>query len=330
MKHHLAIFAGVRGLWGAALDRACDEALSNLRMHDKQNYPAAKLSGGQKRRLNIAMACIGEPGAILLDEPTAGIDPFSRKQCWDLIQKYRLGRTIILTTHFMDEAELLGDRIVIMSNGKRRVDGSLLFLKKRFNVGYTLDFGLEKGENDKSTVWGAATRLLEAINQYAPGSSILSEKFSGATIQLPLGADKHMVDLMRMLETDAPSLGIVDFSLGSTSLSVIFIRVAQQMNEERAVNKKGNSYSKDISSAEMGETILLPDLPPKIPDPQLQRAIFRSMFRLHFQRKARDKSSLFGNYVLPLVLLVVVFRFWITEVSISFFWIPFDMLELNK
>ncbi len=226
MKQHLELFAGIRGLRGADVERACSEALSSLRMPEKRDAWAKDLSGGQKRRLNIAMACIGDPDAIILDEPTAGIDPFSRRQCWDLIQEYRPGRTIILTTHFMDEAELLGDRVAIMSNGKLRVAGSCLFLKKRFGVGYTLDVGLRRDENDQSefatkenAAVAATNRLLDAVKEHVPGSSILSVNFTGPTIQLPIEANnKHIADLMRMLETDGPSLGIVDFSLDSTSL----------------------------------------------------------------------------------------------------------------
>ncbi len=324
VKQHLELFAGIRGLRGATIDRACGEALSKLRMHEKRDAWSINLSGGQKRRLNIAMACIGDPDIIVLDEPTTGIDPFSRRQCWDLIQEYRPGRTIILSTHFMDEAEFLSDRVVIMSNGKRRVAGSCLFLKKRFGIGYTLDIELKKDKNDRSEFSmkendAAATRLLEAVKEHAPGSSILSVNFTGPTIQLPLEADKHMAELMRMLETDGPSLGIVDFSLGSTSLPAIFLRIVQEMNDEKMDHRTG-SFSNNISSAEMGgalEDNSLPDLPPTIPDSQLQWVKFWAIYRFHFQRKSRDLPALYIHALQPLALIVVVAVFLHGSVVVS-------------
>ena len=75
---------------------------------------------------------------MVLDEPTAGVDPYSRRGIWDLLIKYKEGRTIILTTHFMDEADLLGDRIAIINNGKLVTVGSSLFLRARFGNGYYL------------------------------------------------------------------------------------------------------------------------------------------------------------------------------------------------
>ncbi len=126
VKQHLMFFATIRGLHGDDIERACDEALNLLHMHEKQNARAKDLSGGQKRLLNVALACIGNPDVIVLDEPTVGIDPSNRRQCYDLILKYRSGRTIIITTQHMHEAEILGDRIAIMTNGKLRVAGSCL------------------------------------------------------------------------------------------------------------------------------------------------------------------------------------------------------------
>ena len=75
---------------------------------------------------------------VVLDEPTAGVDPYSRRSIWDLLIKYKAGRTIILTTHFMDEADLLGDRIAIINNGHLVCVGSSLFLRARFGNGYYL------------------------------------------------------------------------------------------------------------------------------------------------------------------------------------------------
>eukprot|EP00636_Phaeomonas_parva_P002754 CAMPEP_0118878728 /NCGR_PEP_ID=MMETSP1163-20130328/18636_1 /TAXON_ID=124430 /ORGANISM="Phaeomonas parva, Strain CCMP2877" /LENGTH=107 /DNA_ID=CAMNT_0006814657 /DNA_START=23 /DNA_END=342 /DNA_ORIENTATION=- len=96
------------------------------------------LSGGQKRKLSVAIALIGGSEVVILDEPTSGMDPYSRRSTWQVLQRNKHGRVILLTTHFMDEADILGDRIAIMAEGVLKCWGSSLFLKKNYGVGYTL------------------------------------------------------------------------------------------------------------------------------------------------------------------------------------------------
>lgn len=100
--------------------------------------PCGKLSGGQQRRMNLAMALIGDPKVIFLDEPTSGVDPLSRRAIWQILQSRKANHCIILTTHYMDEADLLADRKAIVRRGTLRCSGSSLFLKNRFGTGYHL------------------------------------------------------------------------------------------------------------------------------------------------------------------------------------------------
>ena len=98
-------------------------------MYHKKDYKAKFLSGGQKRKLCVALAFIGNSKIILLDEPTSGMDTYARRLLWEMIKKYKSDRLVLLTTHNMDEADYLGDRIGIMSEGEMIVCGSSLFLK---------------------------------------------------------------------------------------------------------------------------------------------------------------------------------------------------------
>ncbi len=99
---------------------------------------ANTLSGGQKRKLSVGIALIGDTKVVILDEPTSGMDTTTRRRFWDMIRQYKEDRIIVLTTHYMDEADILGDRICIMAEGKVQCCGSPLFLKTRFGVGYNL------------------------------------------------------------------------------------------------------------------------------------------------------------------------------------------------
>uniref|UniRef100_A0A3B4ADE4 ABC transporter domain-containing protein n=1 Tax=Periophthalmus magnuspinnatus TaxID=409849 RepID=A0A3B4ADE4_9GOBI len=102
--------------------------------------------GGMQRKLSVAIAFVGGSRIVILDEPTAGVDPYARRGIWELLLKYKEGRTIILSTHHMDEADILGDRIAIISHGKMRCCGSSLFLKKQFGSGYYLTLVREEAE----------------------------------------------------------------------------------------------------------------------------------------------------------------------------------------
>lgn len=97
---------------------------------------AGSFSGGMKRRLSVAVALLGDPKLVFLDEPTTGMDPVSRRQVWDIIERAKQGRAIILTTHSMEEADILGDRIAIMARGNLRCLGTSLRLKQKFGAGY--------------------------------------------------------------------------------------------------------------------------------------------------------------------------------------------------
>ncbi|KFM60328.1 ATP-binding cassette sub-family A member 2, partial [Stegodyphus mimosarum] len=124
--------------------------LQSLNLVEKQHQSAEVLSGGQRRRLCVGIAFIGGSKVIILDEPTSSVDPVARRSIWDLILKYKKGRTIMLTTHHLDEADILSDRVAILHKGRMLCYGSPLQLKSRFGSGYRLSLfvGAEKTERE--------------------------------------------------------------------------------------------------------------------------------------------------------------------------------------
>jgi ABC-type multidrug transport system ATPase subunit len=107
-------------------------------LFDKVNALSKTLSGGMKRKLSVAIAYSGDPKFVLLDEPTSSMDPYSRRTTWDLIRKKKLGRVTLLTTHYIDEAEILSDNISVLRKGKLQCSGSLLYLMRKYGLGYKL------------------------------------------------------------------------------------------------------------------------------------------------------------------------------------------------
>ena len=115
VREHLYIAVKLQNVPEKEIDTRIKSLVYDVGLTEKMNKYSKTLSGGQKRKLSVAMALIGNSKVVFLDEPTSGMDPYSRRMIWNLLRNYRNDRIIILTTHFMDEADLLGDRIGIMS-----------------------------------------------------------------------------------------------------------------------------------------------------------------------------------------------------------------------
>ncbi|KAG1680700.1 ATP-binding cassette sub-family A member 1 [Nymphon striatum] len=147
VMEHLMFYAQLKGLDKQKVLKESEQMIIDLGLPHKRNELSKNLSGGMQRKLSVAIAFVGGSRTVILDEPTAGVDPYSRRSIWELLLKYKKGRTIILTTHHMDEADLLGDRIAIISQGKLRCCGSSLFLKSQFGDGFYLTLV-------KSSNWG--------------------------------------------------------------------------------------------------------------------------------------------------------------------------------
>ncbi|CAJ0567607.1 unnamed protein product, partial [Mesorhabditis spiculigera] len=136
-REHLWFFHHLKGSSGDWEDEA-ERLMHDLDFYDAKDELAQNLSGGTKRKLCVAMAVIGDPNVILLDEPTAGMDPGARIAVEKLLQRVKKDRTILLTTHFMDEAEKVGDWVTIIQSGRNILNGSPEYLKKKYGTGYIL------------------------------------------------------------------------------------------------------------------------------------------------------------------------------------------------
>ena len=134
VRENLELICGVHGFAKEKRSAKVEEISAKLGLHSVLNKRAGKLSGGWQRRLSIAMALITEPKILFLDEPTLGLDVLARSELWDIIRGLKGEVTIILTTHYMNEAEALSDRIAIMQSGKLMVIDTAQNIKDRAGV----------------------------------------------------------------------------------------------------------------------------------------------------------------------------------------------------
>ncbi|NBV11907.1 MAG: ATP-binding cassette domain-containing protein [Actinobacteria bacterium] len=149
VSENLFIYGRYFGLSKKFIRNKIEELLDFAQLQDKRDAKVEALSGGMKRRLTIARALVSEPDILMLDEPTTGLDPQARHILWDrLFRLKETGVTLVITTHFMDEAEQLCDRLVVMDKGKIMAEGSPLELIKQYSTKEVLEvrFGSDRNK----------------------------------------------------------------------------------------------------------------------------------------------------------------------------------------
>lgn len=131
---NLELIARIHGMSGTDARRAADRQIQQLSLGEIASRRAGKLSGGWQRRLSIAMALISDPQVLILDEPTLGLDVLARRELWSLIESLHGKTTLLLTTHYLEEAERLADRIAVMKSGALMAVGTAADLTARTNA----------------------------------------------------------------------------------------------------------------------------------------------------------------------------------------------------
>jgi len=143
-REHLLLFARIKGLKGGvpAAEAEAERLLAMVDLTAAADRGAGGFSGGMRRRLSTAIAVIGDPAVVFLDEPAAGLDPVNQRSLWSLIQKLKIGRSILLTSHSMLEVDTLADRVAIMAHGRMHALGTPLRLKREHGGGYRISLTL--------------------------------------------------------------------------------------------------------------------------------------------------------------------------------------------
>lgn len=141
----LYFYGGIRGVPRDILEQRVQKLVDEVGLSKHAKRPCGTYSGGNKRKLSLAIALIGEPQIVFLDEPSSGMDPYARRKMWDVIAKVSKNRTVVLTTHSMEECEALCSRITIMGAGRMKCLGSCQHLKSRFGAGYQIEMNFLEG-----------------------------------------------------------------------------------------------------------------------------------------------------------------------------------------
>lgn len=217
----LWFFGRIRGFPSTVLKEKVQRLIEDVGLLPFADKPCGTYSGGNKRKLSLAVALIGDPKVLLLDEPSSGMDPEARRHMWNVISIVSQNRSVILTTHSMEECEALCTRLGIMVSGRLKCLGANQHLKSRFGKGYELEIRCSEDFVEKSVML-----CYDSI----PGL-VLKERH-GAFLRFFAPASIDLESAFRALEENKESLGILNYSISQSSLEQVFIKFAREQEEE--------------------------------------------------------------------------------------------------
>ncbi|BDZ71854.1 ABC transporter ATP-binding protein [Methanobacterium petrolearium] len=197
------------------LNERVQKLLDDLFLTDKADTVVTQLSGGMKRRLNLAMALVHEPEIVVLDEPSEGLDPQSRRVLWNYIRSLRddEGKTVILTTHLMDEADRLSDRVAIIDHGKLLRLDTPSNLKKEIGEGDVVEMKISDPEKNQEVI--TAVRKLEDVQSVVEVNGQINIRALDVVGKLP----------RIMAEVEILGVRVVDLSMRQNTLEDVFIEL---------------------------------------------------------------------------------------------------------
>ncbi|KAL4476001.1 hypothetical protein ABPG72_007887 [Tetrahymena utriculariae] len=292
VKEHLYFFATLKGMPFKEIALAVDKIINDVDLVEKTNSLSCSLSGGQKRKLSVAIAFIGESEVVLLDEPTSGMDVQARRHIWEMVKNYKQQKIIILTTHFMDEADYLGDRIGIISDGQIKCVGSSVFLKEKFGNGYNLTFVKEQNTTPSGPI-------IQFVQKNFPESNLISDYSAEVAFQVPYKYIPQFEQMFNNLELQKDQLKIRSYGISITTLEEVFLKVAS-MNENHVVQSKKVAANQYIDI----EKQTINNYDERITDPtKLFFIHFRALIQKRLNYFKRDKKGLCCELILPIILI---------------------------
>ena len=348
---HLAFFQRIKGI-RPKLDRL-EAAAREIGLGDFLRTASSALSGGNKRKLSVAIALSGDPKVLILDEPTSAMDAHSRRAVWELLREKRKGRVTLLTTHFMDEAELLSDRIAVMKEGKLQCCGSSMFLKNRFGLGYNLTVVLEpisdssdveQGMVDSPPAAGRQSnlksqrdRLMAFLCQQIPNTVQVRMSGRELTFRFPHGSEGLFPVTFDKLEVEKQSFGISAFGVSNCSLEEVFIRLSEEgtsrKDEPLQESRSQPSTDSDSNSLPTEGNAVEPTAASDFIErdefqhlsPLMQVGLLYSK-RLTIQK--RDMKGCFFQIVLPVLTIALVLLVLMLEPPCKILALIFYLFEL--
>ncbi|XP_065306442.2 phospholipid-transporting ATPase ABCA3-like isoform X1 [Dermacentor albipictus] len=304
VEEHLMYFAIIKGIPMNRTRLETFTLLCDVGLMEYRTVLASELAPGLQRRLCTAMAILAMPKVIIMDEPTSSMDPDGRREMWELLLKIRRSCSIFLTTQHLDEADVLGDRIVIMANGKIRCGGSPTFLKQRFGTGYHMKVHKLPSCNVKA--------VQDLLRNYAPKARLQSDSDNEAVFILgQIIRTRKIVAMFMDIEQRSADLGIASVGLTVTSLEDVLVSVG----EDQHVHGKPTILDHEESPAIDADVPMVRTLASaKANEPSLLGCVWAVVLKRATYVWRQKKVPLF-SWMLPPLLLSLLF--FLEDVSLN-------------
>ncbi|XP_069337758.1 ATP-binding cassette sub-family A member 9 [Eulemur rufifrons] len=318
VRENLRLFAKIKGILPHEVEQQVQQVLRDLEMENIQDILAQNLSGGQNRKLTFGIAILGDPQVLLLDEPTAGLDPLSRHRVWNLLKEGKSDRVILFSTQFMDEADILADRKVFISNGRLKCAGSSLFLKKKWGIGYHLSLHLNEMCNPEN--------ITSLVKQHIPDAKLTAQSEEKLVYILPLERTNKFPDLYRDLDK-CSNQGIENYGVSITTLNEVFLKLEGKSTlDESDIGIWGQLQSdgaKDMGSPVGLEQVLssLSETGKTISGMALWRQQVCAIAKVRFLKLKNERKSLltmlllFGISLIPHLLEYLFYELYVKSYS---------------
>ncbi|KAL7139184.1 hypothetical protein ABFS83_09G034000 [Erythranthe nasuta] len=218
-REHLLFYGRLKNLKGAALTQAVEESLKSVNLFHGgvADRKAGKYSGGMKRRLSVAISLIGDPKVVYMDEPSTGLDPASRNMLWNVVKRAKQNRAIILTTHSMEEAEHLCDRLGIFVDGSLQCVGNPKELKGRYGGSYVFTMTTSPTHEEE---------VENLVNQLSPNATKVYQISGTQKFELPKN-EIRIADVFEAVGNAKSRFTVQAWGLADTTLEDVFIKVAK-------------------------------------------------------------------------------------------------------
>ncbi|XP_053149562.1 cholesterol transporter ABCA5-like isoform X2 [Hemicordylus capensis] len=302
VQENLSIVASIKGIHPHFMTQEVQNVLRDLDMEAFKDNQAKNLSGGQKRKLSVGFAILGDPKILLLDEPTAGMDPCSRHTVWNLLENGKANRVTVFSTHFMDEADIVADRKAVISQGMLKCVGSSLFLKRKWGIGYRLSMHIDRYCNTEGTA--------SLIRQHIPGASLLKQNEEQLVYALPF---KDM-DKFSALFSDLDShlhLGVISYGASMTTLEDVFLKleVEAEIDQEDFSAFNPQQPEEDVDPKSLDELeqslLMLSGTSRALSNKSLWKKQVCAVAKIHFLNLKRETKSMAEICVLVTMLVIL-------------------------
>ncbi|KAL9704634.1 hypothetical protein quinque_008152 [Culex quinquefasciatus] len=316
---HIQFFARLKGVERKDIPSEVRHYVKILELEDKIHSQSSTLSGGMKRKLAVGVALCGGSKVVLCDEPTSGMDPAARRALWDLLIMEKKGRTILLSTHFMDEADILGDRIAIMADGELKAVGSSFFLKKKFGVGYRLI--CVKGDDCNPS---AVTELLQ---RYIPDIQVETDIGTELSYVLNENYTSVFQIMLQELEENSQRLQLDSYGVSLTTLEEVFLKVGSDSFGVDTNEHDTNGHLDTNDRTASNVTLNLQESEKLLTGFPLKMNQIRAMFMKKLIVTYRSWISMAVQIFIPIffvVMTMVIVRSFPDNVQLPTLWMNFD------